>query len=183
MARKAYDLAGNTETMTYASNGKVNVCTDAVGRPSTLTDPSTGGATVTQTRNPTAANGTKTVAASGQPSLTTYGTAAGTAMTQQWTYSNDRQQARQMPAMGGGKNLLTLQYYHCPGHVASCPTNNGNVLTQLISADTVGSAAAFSFDQEYGYDALNRVTAAGETGGGSGWSQGLLTIWWATGSW
>ncbi|MEQ1949576.1 MAG: RHS repeat-associated core domain-containing protein [Bryobacteraceae bacterium] len=50
----------------------------------------------------------------------------------------------------------------------SATQNNGNVLTQTTSRYLGGSA--LSWTQSYGYDAVNRLTTASETGAGS-WSQ------------
>ena len=61
-------------------------------------------------------------------------------------------------------SLLQLGYtYSTPGQ----PNNNGNVLTQTITAPTTGGGTA-TMSQSYDYDAVNRLSTASETGA---WSQ------------
>lgn len=57
-----------------------------------------------------------------------------------------------MAASSGGTNLMSLTY----GYSAS--QNNGNVLNQSISQGTA------SFTQSYGYDGVNRLQSASESG-------------------
>lgn len=48
--------------------------------------------------------------------------------------------------------------------------NNGNVLSQIITVPTIGSATGFTATQTYTYDELNRLKTAQENSGSS-WSQ------------
>jgi RHS repeat-associated protein len=141
------DLLGRAEFTTYNSGMAAKSCADSAGRTANVTDTTPGAPSVTATYTP-----------HGALSTVQY----GSAFTQTWEYSADRLQ----PTSATVPNLLTLSYYYCPSHAASCTTNNGNVLTQMISTPTL------SFDQEYGYDALNRLTTVTESSGATvNWNQ------------
>jgi YD repeat-containing protein len=60
---------------------------------------------------------------------------------------------------------LSLNYYSCPCNRTSCATNNGNLQSS-------GRAVPLNVTQAFGYDKVNRLTSAQETGGGSSeWNQ------------
>jgi YD repeat-containing protein len=60
---------------------------------------------------------------------------------------------------------LSLNYYSCPCNRTSCATNNGNLQSS-------GLAVPLNVTQAFGYDKVNRLTSAQETGGGSSeWNQ------------
>ncbi len=68
---------------------------------------------------------------------------------------NSRLQPTQISASHGGANFLTL------GYTYGTTNNNGNVQTHTFTSDTART-------QTFGYDALNRLQSAVETGG---WTQ------------
>jgi RHS repeat-associated protein len=69
---------------------------------------------------------------------------------------NTRLQMNSLTASMNGVTRLGLAYAYPAG------TNNGNLQSQTISYPTNGSEAALSLTQNYGYDALNRLTNFGE---------------------
>ncbi len=106
-------------------------------------------------------------------------------MSQVWGYSDLRQQPVSVTTTAGGGsslapglNLLTLSYAYCPGGSASCASNNGNVLSAGMNASAAGTSSAFSFTQNFGYDGVNRLVTASETGGASQeWMQPFVYDW------
>lgn len=80
---------------------------------------------------------------------------------------NDRSQPIQMQATKSGNARLTLGFYPCASLGTQCSSgNNGSLQGQTISVP--GTSLLM---QTYGYDNLNRLTSAQETGGPAGWSQ------------
>lgn len=75
----------------------------------------------------------------------------------------------------GASNLLDLAYtYNTKNGSADNPDNNGNVLTQAIIVDDVGSNPGFDAVQTYSYDPLNRIKTAEEVideGSPAAWTQ------------
>jgi RHS repeat-associated protein len=88
--------------------------------------------------------------------------ALGNGITEQLAW-NDRLQLTQL-AVGPGGSALTLGLYPCTGLQTSCTTGN----TGSIQSETI-TAPNLNVTQTYGYDALNRLTSAGE--GSGSWSQ------------
>ncbi len=84
-----------------------------------------------------------------------------------WTYSADRLQPSAMTATYGSNTYLALGYDYCYPSAAGCTTNNGNMGKQ-----TIGRSSG-SWTQTYGYDMLNRLASASETGSGA-WSEGYV---------
>src|SRR5258708_25797772 len=76
----------------------------------------------------------------------------GSGMTESYTW-NDR-----LPQTGvSAGSLLTLNSFPCAGGAVFWYNNNGNIQQQTITLP--GTTAT----QQYGYDSLNRLTAATET--------------------
>ena len=94
-----------------------------------------------------------TYAPQGAPSQVVF----GNGVTETRNY-NARLQPMQIAAGTSSTNLLNLQYGYSPTQ------NNGNVMSQTITRP-VGS-----WTQMYGYDLVNRLTSASESGTGS-WSE------------
>jgi RHS repeat-associated protein len=83
-----------------------------------------------------------------------------------WTY-NPRLQPSAI-SVGNNGSVWKLENFYCLGDSVACTSNNGNVLSQKLTA-----AGTLNLKWQYGYDGLNRITSAGETSGGAqGWSQG-----------
>jgi YD repeat-containing protein len=76
-------------------------------------------------------------------------------------YSADRMQPQSVTATVGSTTPLSLGFYYCANKALTCTTNNGNLVTQTMA----------TLRQDYGYDKVNRLTSATETGGSSEWSQ------------
>jgi RHS repeat-associated protein len=76
---------------------------------------------------------------------------------------NDRLQPTSISAGSWAINL-----YPCPGQAVHCSANNGNILEQDVTTPGVSG-----LKQTFGYDALNRLTAATEqnSGGPVTWTQ------------
>jgi RHS repeat-associated protein len=72
-------------------------------------------------------------------------------------YSGDRQQLTSISAGG-----TVLGYAYCPGGATSCTTNNGNIQRQTITRP-----GGYAWTEDFGYDSLNRLTSASESGSGS----------------
>jgi YD repeat-containing protein len=69
--------------------------------------------------------------------------------------------------------LLALGNYYCPNQQSSCTSNNGNVLSQVLSAPK-SAGGLLTLTQSYNavpYDGVNRLKQAAESGEGTGWSQ------------
>jgi YD repeat-containing protein len=58
-----------------------------------------------------------------------------------------------------------LHYFYCPSSGASCSTNNGNVQSAGIAIP------GLTLTQTFGYDTVNRLISAQETGGTDDWNQ------------
>ena len=85
----------------------------------------------------------------------------GGVLTESRVYSPDRQQLTSISAGG-----TVLGYAYCPFGGASCTTNNGN-----IQRHTITRPGGYAWTEDFGYDSLNRLTSASESGSGS-WFQG-----------
>jgi len=59
---------------------------------------------------------------------------------------------------------FALNFYPCDGGLQACTNNNGNIWRETVQNTNLTTAVT----QEYRYDALNRLTSAGE---GSNWSR------------
>jgi RHS repeat-associated protein len=72
---------------------------------------------------------------------------------------------------GVDSSLLKLDYEY------GTTANNGNVLKQIITVPTIGTATGFTATQHYQYDQLNRLTGAQEVSGTSSNWQTTGTVW------
>ena len=86
----------------------------------------------------------------------------GNGMTETHGY-NDRLQPTSISA-----GVWAINLYPCPGQAVHCSANNGNILEQDVTTPGVSG-----LKQTFGYDALNRLTAATEqnSGGTVTWNQ------------
>ena len=76
----------------------------------------------------------------------------------------------------GAATPLTLNYWYCPGKANSCGGANGNNGNPLYAQ--ILTSAGLNLSQTFGYDKVNRLTSAAETGGSSEWSQTYLYDAW-----
>lgn len=80
------------------------------------------------------------------------------------TVFNSRLQPKEigLGSQGDNSSLLKLEYaYNTPG----LTNNNGNILSQIITVPTIGTAAGFTATQTYTYDELNRLKSMSESDG------------------
>lgn len=68
-----------------------------------------------------------------------------------------------MTAATSSVTRLGLQFYYCPSQQSSCTGNNGNLASQAISYPAAGTETAFSQNQKYAYDGVNRLTGFTES--------------------
>jgi len=85
--------------------------------------------------------------------------------TQSITFDPVRQQPTAITVANPRATQLTLQYFYCPSGKTSCSTNNGNVQSAGIAIP------GLTLTQTFGYDTVNRLTSAQETGGTDEWNQ------------
>ncbi len=147
----AYNKAGGLETQTYPSGLLVKTCYDAAGRISGVSDNATPAATF----------------ASG------FGYAPHGALAElklgnnlyEYRDYNTRLQPQEigLGTFDGGSDKLKLQFtYKTPNK----NDNNGNVLKQIITRPSLTALT-----QSYGYDKVNRLISAAESGAGTAWSR------------
>jgi RHS repeat-associated protein len=80
------------------------------------------------------------------------------------TEYNTRLQASSMKAVVGTTSLWKLENFYCPSENGVCESNNGNVISQKLSVpQTAGGTLVLATG--YGYDRVNRLTAATEKSG------------------
>jgi RHS repeat-associated protein len=146
-----YNPAGGLTSITYPSNRTVSYLYDAAGRASAVKNG--------------AANSTDNYATIGSywPHGAVNQMTLGNTQTETSVY-NDRLQPASLTVSG---NLLALNYYYCTNLAASCTTNNGNLMSEVIGA---AKYSGFSVTQNFTYDGVNRLLEAKETGPG-GWTQ------------
>ena len=142
-----YNAAGGMGQESYPSGRMVSSCYDEAGR-------------ISQVKQKVNAGGAETVVANVTgyaPQGAVQGLSLGGVVNEAWQY-NARLQATQATAGGWQMNL-----YYCPGGVATCTANNGNILRQSGFGGAVW---------DYSYDALNRLKSVVETVSGVGsWHQ------------
>jgi len=85
--------------------------------------------------------------------------------TQSITFDPVRQQPTTIIVANPSATQLTLQYFYCPPGKTSCSTDNGNVQSAGIAIP------GLTLTQTFGYDTVNRLTSAQETGGSDEWNQ------------
>jgi RHS repeat-associated protein len=149
-----YSLTDQLTSITYPSLRQVKYTLDAADRVSAVQNVTGGGnyATISYT------------APSGMAAMT-----MGNGVTQQFSW-NDRLQPVGVASASTQSSLLTIGFYPCPQNQTACATgNNGNLQSQTISFPAIGGAAALNLTQTYTYDALSRLSTAGE--GTGSWSQ------------
>jgi RHS repeat-associated protein len=142
-----YNLAGAMTSETYPSGRQITTAYDAAGRISTINGQKTG-------------ESNKTYAS--QFSYAAHGAAKSLQLgNSKWEHTNfnSRLQPSQIGLGTSATNSSILQLDYGYG---ATNANNGNVLTQTI---TIGATI---ISQNYGYDALNRLSSASE---GPAWSQ------------
>ncbi len=151
-----YNKAGGLETETYPSGRQVKTCYDQAGRPKSVQNVATSAYYANSiTYGPHGAVSSLTLG-NGVVETTGY---------------NNRLQPNSMEAVLSGSSKWKLQNFYCPNEAASCVSNNGNVISQRLTAPkTAGGTLVLT--QAYGYDSLNRLSSAAESGSGTAWSQG-----------
>jgi RHS repeat-associated protein len=157
-----YTLTDQLTQITYPSGRVVKYSLDGVDRITTVTN------------GATSSNYASINYATSPGNTITLG--LGNSVTEKPSF-NDRFQPIGLQATSPSASpQLTLGLYPCAGNVTSCATgNNGNVQSQTIAATL--PTGSFSATQRYGYDHLNRLTQATETGAaGTNWSQGYSYV-------
>jgi RHS repeat-associated protein len=152
-----YNLAGEMTSEKYPSGKVVASEYDAAGRLAGVKNQATG----TYWAGAAAGNAANRIqyTAHGAVSAMKLGN-SGTSLWEKTTYNNRLQPTQiQLGTAASPASLLQLDYTY---NTAGQSDNNGNVLTQKI---TISSTV---INQSYGYDAVNRLTSASETGA---WSQ------------
>jgi RHS repeat-associated protein len=157
-----YNLASRILTETYPSTRTISTSYDALNRPVGV------GGVLSGTSTPYVNNSETSYASNDALAQLQFGLAGSALATQTFSYDPVRQQPTNVSVTSGasGSQLLHLGYGYCSPGVTSCSTNNGNVQSATITAP---SASALT--QSFGYDTLNRLMSAGETGGSSEWTQ------------
>jgi len=140
-----YNLASALTTETYPSGRVVDTTFDGQNRPATITS---GAANY--------ASGISYASSDSVSEILFGGNTEAPVATQTITFDHGSTTKREQPT---GITLTASQG-------SSCSTNNGNV----ASAGIVTSGG-LNLTQAFGYDKVNRLTSAAETGGGSEWSQ------------
>jgi RHS repeat-associated protein len=97
----------------------------------------------------------------GAPSVTILGNAVV-----ETAIYNSRLQPRLLEA-AKTTSLWKQENFFCPSEQLDCTSNNGNVVSQKLTA-----GATLVLATGYGYDGVNRITWASETGAGTPWAQG-----------
>ena len=144
-----YNQAGGLETQTYPSGLLVKTCYDAAGRISGVSDNATPAASY----------------ASG------FGYAPHGALAElklgnnlyEYRDYNTRLQPQEigLGTFDGGSDKLKLEFKY-----GESSNNNGNVLKQIITRPSLTALT-----QTYGYDKVNRLISAAESGAGTAWSR------------
>ena len=92
----------------------------------------------------------------------------GNGVTETAVYNN-RLQPYSLEAVKSGNSLWKQENFYCSSEAGSCSNNNGNVISQKLTAPKASGSLVLA--TAYGYDAVNRITSAAETGAGTPWSQ------------
>ncbi len=162
-----YNLASGILTETYPSLRAISTSYDVLNRPIGVNGVSTTYANTTGTYY--ASNDALAQLQLGPPT----GTGSGPLATEVFTYDPIRRQPTAITMANSSGQQLGLTYGYCPS--GNCAMNNGNVQTAGI---VVSAPMSLNLSQSFGYDTLNRVMSAGETGGSSEWSQGYSYDQW-----
>jgi YD repeat-containing protein len=159
-----YDLAGNLTAMTYPSGLVVQTGYDTAGRVSHVRDGATQ-ARFGEVAEYAEHGAIKTLKLGEQFTVPNLIPGPNPATTENWTYNNRLQPFETvLRKTGSSLNSLRLQYFYCAGQAVTCTNNNGNLRSQTIGHDAVGTEPAWSVVQTYDYDALNRLTEFNEGG-------------------
>ena len=156
-----YDLAGNMTSQTYPTGRVVSQSFDKAGRLANISGQSSGGTPKTYANS--------------------FGYSAHGAVERmrlgngRWEHTtfNDRLQPTEI-SLGTSANdssVLKLNYEY------GTTANNGNVLKQIITVPTIGTATGFTVTQHYQYDQLSRLTGAQEVNGTSSAWQSSGALW------
>jgi RHS repeat-associated protein len=138
-----YSLADELTQIQYPSGRVVDYSLDSAGR-TTSVNGGTGGPVYASVNSYTPAGGVSSMTLRNNVTET-----------RTW---NDRLQPTGVTASTGAGTLLSLGLYNCAYPNTTCATgNNGNLLTQTISA------LGLNLTQTYTYDPLNRLRSATET--------------------
>ena len=146
-----YDAAGHLTDIWYPSGRHLTYGYDGAGRVTTASGVPAGG---------TAVNYVTNVAYQPYQRQTTLGNGLLETLA-----LNNRLQTSAMEATASG-SLWKLENFYCASQGTSCSSNNGNVVSQRLTApQTAGGTLVWT--TAYGYDAVNRLTAAQETVNGT----------------
>jgi len=140
---------GDMKSVTYPTGRTVVTSFDGAGRPAGLSG--------TLNSNVTAYTGTGGVQYAAQGSISQLNTGEGV---NRAIGFNSRLQVSSLGVAAGGSSLLSLGYTYG----VSASQNNGNVANEAISRPGFGA-------QSFGYDGVNRLTSASESGG---WNQNYV---------
>ena len=156
-----YNLAGNMTSETYPSGKQVTTEYDSAGR---IAGVKKGATNYYAGATPTDATNRIQYTAHGAVSAMKFGNG-------KWerTLFNGRLQPTEIDlgASNGASDLLKLEYKYgvLVNNTLDTTQNNGNIQSQIITA------SALTLTQTYGYDQLNRLSSATESGGTNEWSQ------------
>lgn len=155
-----YDLSGNMTSQTYPTGRVVTQNFDGAGRLASINGLSSGGTPKTYVNS-------IGYSAHGAAERMRLGNG-------RWEHTNFNQRLQPIEIGVGTSatesSILKLNYDYGT-------SNNGNLLRQVITVPTIGTATGFTATQNYQYDELNRLTGAQEINGtSSGW-QSSGTLW------
>jgi hypothetical protein len=88
----------------------------------------------------------------------------GNGVTETSVYNN-RLQPYSLEAVKSGNSLWKQENFYCSSEAGSCSSNNGNVVSQKLTAPKASGSLVLA--TAYTYDAVNRITSAAETGSGT----------------
>jgi YD repeat-containing protein len=147
-----YDNGGRLTAMWYPSGRKVTYEYDGAGRVNVV-----GGQLGTNTLQYTSASNKISYAPHGAPVSVTFGNGL-----QETVRFNERLQPDLMQA----GSLWKLENFYCPDGALSCASNNGNVVSQRLTAPKT-AGGSLVLNTAYGYDGVNRLESALESKDGS----------------
>ena len=70
-----------------------------------------------------------------------------------------------------GTSLWKQENFYCGSQGTTCTSNNGNMISQRLTAPKTGGGTLVLTTNYGDYDGVNRITSAAESGEGTGWSQ------------
>lgn len=157
----AFDLAGNMTSQTYPTGRVVTQSFDNAGRLANISGQASGGA-------PKAYANAFGYSAHGAVERVRLGNG-------RWEHTsfNNRLQPIEIGVGNSAADSSVLKL----GYEYGATSNNGNVLKQVITIPTIGTATGFIATQHYQYDQLNRLTGAQEVNGTSSSWQSSGTLW------